>query len=319
MTRKLTESKAMRTTGIGPCLHHWRFAIYLVAVVSIGPMAAKAAQKTFPNPEAAAEALRAATGKFDEPALRELFGPDYDRVKSADTAQLRENMGRFHRAMIEYLAFDRDGTDRVVLVIGAEAWPFPVPLVKEADGAWRFDSAAGAEEILNRRIGLNELKAIESLSAYVNAQRQYASKSRGAGPLRAFARRIQSSPGKKDGLYWKAAPGEEESPFGPLIAEAATRKAGAPYYGYHYRILTGQGPQAPGGAYSYIINGNMVAGFAMIAFPAAYGNTGIMSFIVNHYGDVYQRDFGADTAAQAAAIRTYNPDENWTPVIRERR
>ncbi len=285
-------------------------ALWVAATVFVAAPAE--AQKNFPTADAAAQAFKNATATFNEPALRELFGPAYDRIKSADTAQLRENLERVYKAMQEYLAVSPDGPDRAVLIIGFEGWPFPVPLTKESSGAWRFDSAAGGEEILNRRIGGNELKAIESLIAYVAAQRLYAGKPRGDGPLRAFAQKIRSTPGKKDGLYWEVKPGEEESPFGPLIPDAARRQAGAPYYGYYYRILTAQGPDAPGGAYNYIINRNMVAGFAMLAYPAAYGNTGIMSFIVNHYGDVYEKDLGPDTAAQAAAIRAYNPDASWT-------
>lgn len=289
-------------------------AACMVLVASAGAHAADQAQKSFASADAAAQALKAATARFDEQALRDLFGSEYDRIKSADTAQLRGNIARANQAMAEYLVLSPDGPDRAVLMLGFESWPFPIPLIKEAGGQWRFDTAAGAEEILNRRIGANELKAIASLAAYVGAQRQYASRPRGDGPVRVFAQKIRSTPGKKDGLYWAAKPGEEESPFGPLIPDAAWRQPGAPYYGYYYRILTAQGPAAPGGAYSYIINRNMVAGFAMLAYPAAYGNTGIMSFIVNHYGDVYQKDLGPDTAAQAAAIRAYNPDPSWKPA-----
>jgi len=231
--------------------------------------------------------------------------------KSFPSTQLKENIARLHKALGEFLVLTPQGNDLTTLVIGAEGWPLPIPLAKQADGRWRFDTAKGGEEILNRRIGANELKAIETLQAYVGAQREFASKPRGEGPLRAFARRIRSTPGKTDGLYWEAKPGAEESPFGPLVPDAAQRQPGAPYFGYFYRILTAQGPAAPGGAYSYIINGNMVAGFAMIAYPAAYGNTGIMTFIVNHYGDVYEKDLGPQTAKQAAAIHAYNPDASW--------
>lgn len=277
------------------------------------PLAAQE-QRQFASPEAAAEAFKAATAGFDEAALRALFGPGYDRVKSADAAQLQDNVARVHAALGEFMSImpGRDG--RATLVIGFEGWPFPIPLAKNPAGAWFFDTAAGMDEVVNRRIGANELKAIQTLDAYVAAQRQYASQPRGAGPVRAFAQKIRSTPGRKDGLFWEAGPGGEESPFGPLIADAGARKADTPYYGYHFRILTAQGPGAPGGAYSYIINGNMVAGYAMIAYPAAYGNTGIMSFIVNHYGDVYEKDLGRDTASRAAAIAAYNPDSTWLPV-----
>ncbi|MCK6454381.1 MAG: DUF2950 domain-containing protein [Alphaproteobacteria bacterium] len=273
-----------------------------------------AAQTSFATPDAAAAALKAATARFDQAALGALFGPEFDRIKSADTAQLQGNVERTHKALGELVVIKPEGADRATLVIGFEAWPFPVPLAKQASGQWRFDAAAGAEEIVNRRIGENELKAIATLRFYVAAQREYASRPRGEGPLRAFAQRIRSSPGKKDGLYWPAGPGEEQSPFGPLVPDASRREPGAPYYGYIYRILTAQGPEAPGGAYSYVINGNMVAGFAMIAYPAEYGNTGIMTFIVNHYGDVYEKDLGRDTARLASGLRAYNPRAGWMPA-----
>jgi hypothetical protein len=293
--------------------------VILALPVLVGAGAPANAQKPFPTPEAAADGLKAATGRFDEEALRELFGPSYDALKSADAAQLRENVERVHKAMTEFLVVTKAGDNRAAIAMGFDGWTFPVPLAKDASGAWRFDAEAGKEEILARRIGANELKAIETLRAYVAAQRLYASKPRGDGPLRAFAQRIASTPGKRDGLYWEAKPGEEQSPFGPLIRDAGRRQPGDPYFGYHYRILTGQGPDAPGGAYSYIINGNMVAGFAMIAYPAAYGNTGIMTFIVNHYGDVYQKDFGRATAARAGEIRSYNPNASWTLASPPRR
>jgi len=277
------------------------------------------AQKAFTTAQAAADALKAATSRFDEAALRDLFGPGYDQVKSADGAQLRENIERVNKAMAEFLVVTPIGADRATIAIGFDGWPLPIPLKKNAAGAWQFDAEAGRDEILNRRIGANELKAIEALTAYVGAQRLYASAPRGDGRLRAFAQKIRSTAGKKDGLYWEAKPGEEESPFGPLVPDAARRQPGAPYYGYTFRILTAQGPAAPGGAYSYVINGNMVAGFAMIAYPAAYGNTGVMTLIVNHYGDVYQRDLGKDTATLAAAIRGYNPDPRWDLVPPPRR
>jgi len=291
----------LRTVGI--------LALALLALVATDPVRA---QEQFPKPEAAAEAFKAATAGFDEAALRTLFGPGYDQVKSADADQLQENVARVHAAAQEFLALSPGSDGTVTLILGFEAWPFPIPLVKNAAGTWSFDTAAGAEEITNRRIGENELKAIETLGAYVAAQRAYASKPRGNGPLRAFAQKIRSTPGRKDGLYWEDGLDDEESPFGPLIEDARKREPGTPYHGYYFRILTAQGPGAPGGAYSYIINGNMVAGFAMIAYPAAYGNTGIMSFIVNHYGEVYEKDLGRDTANRATAVTGYNPDASWS-------
>lgn len=294
------------------CLRIVRVLVLAALAVAIAVPAQ--AQRRFPTPEAAADAFKAATATFDEAALRSLFGPGYDQVKSADADQLQENVARVHAATREFLAITPGPNGKATLIVGFEAWPFPIPLVKDASGSWAFDTKAGAEELTNRRVGANELKAIETLGAYVAAQRRYASKPRGDGPLRAFAQKIRSTPGRKDGLYWEESLDRDESPFGPLIADARTRKPGTPYHGYHFRILTAQGPAAPGGAYSYVINGNMVAGFAMIAYPAAYGNTGIMSFIVNHYGDVYEKDLGRETASRAAAITTYNPDSTWTQV-----
>jgi hypothetical protein len=295
-------------------------ALPALAFLALAAMPAPAlAQKPFLTPDAAAQALKAATAKVDEPALRELFGPEFDRIKTADPNQFRDNIERVHKAMNEFLVVSPAGPDRATLAMGFQGWPFPIPLKKDAQGAWKFDAKEGGQEVLNRRIGANELKTIETLHAYVGAQRLYASRPRGDGPLRAFAQKIRSTPGRHDGLYWESKPGEEESPFGPLVPDAARRQPGQPYFGYIYRILTAQGAAAPGGAYSYVINGNMIAGFAMVAYPASYGNTGIMTFIVNHYGDVYQKDLGKETATRAAAIRSYNPDATWNLVQSPRR
>jgi hypothetical protein len=226
--------------------------------------------------------------------------------------QDRETHARFARAAAEYQLLRPENDGRVTLVVGAEAWPLPIPLVKSGAG-WRFDTAAGAEEIINRRVGRNELTAIEVLRFYVNAQRQYAAKPHDGTRVRQFAQNLGSSPGKQDGLYWDAdaAKGDELSPLGPLIKDAAKRRRGAPYYGYYFKILKGQGPAAPGGRYSYVINGRMVAGYALIAYPADYGSSGVKTFIVNHYGDVYEKDLGPNTARRAAAITEYNPDSTW--------
>jgi hypothetical protein len=205
-----------------------------------------------------------------------------------------------------------DGDNKVTIVAGFEAWPLPIPIVREG-ASWHFDAAAGSEEILNRRIGRNELAAIELLRAYVQAQRQYASKPRDGSHVRAFARKVASSPGKRDGLYWPAHADRDEelSPFGPLIRDPGKHKASEPYNGYYFKILTRQGAAAPGGAYSYIINGRMVAGYAMVAAPARYGQTGIKTFIVNHYGDVYEADLGPDTLKKFNAMTEYNPTSKW--------
>jgi hypothetical protein len=206
--------------------------------------------------------------------------------------------------------FTTNDDGSVTIVVGFEAWPFPFPLVK-TDAGWQFNTDAGVYELLKRRIGENELTAISSLRAYVNAQRQYAAEPRDGTEVRQFAQKVQSSPGKKDGLYWPtdAAKGETASPAGTEIKDAKT-----PYAGYYFKILTAQGAAAPAGKYSYITNNRLIGGFAMIAWPADYGKTGVMTLLVNHYGDVYQKDLGPKTATLAADIHEYNPDKSWTKV-----
>lgn len=270
-------------------------------------------QRTFESAEAAAKALVAAAAADDEAAMAQIFGPQYRSVVATDDkAQGRENRAKFARAAKDYQLLRPEKDGRVTLLVGAEAWPLPVPLV-QSGGNWRFDTAAGLEEIVNRRIGEDELGAIEVLQYYVGAQRKYAAEPRDGSNVRAFAQRLTSTAGKRDGLYWDAPAGEEPSPIGPLLADG-DHVAGEPYHGYHYRILKAQGPAAPGGRYSYVINGRMVAGYALIAWPARYGNTGVKTFIVNHYGQVYEKDLGPGTAKLAAAIKEYNPDKSWSPV-----
>ena len=209
-----------------------------------------------------------------------------------------------------------EGTDKAVLVIGQEEWPFPIPLVRK-DGTWRFDTAAGREEILLRRIGRNELNAIQASLAYVDAQQDYAEK--GVAGNGVYARRIVSQPGKKDGLYWPTQSSEDESPLGELAAGAAAEgyrfgQQRTPYHGYYYKILTRQGPSAPGGALDYVVRGKMIGGFALVAYPAEYGNSGVMTFLVNHQGAIYQKDLGPRTAAIAAGMTAFNPDGSWQRV-----
>ena len=276
---------------------------------------AQDAQRSFESPEAAAKALVAAAAADDEAALVDIFGAKYRTTFStADHAQDREARARFAKAAAQYqlLRPERDG--RVTLLVGTDAWPLPIPLVRSG-ATWHFDSAAGAEEMVNRRIGANELAAIRVMTSYGQAQQLYASTARDSTGVHQFAQRLGSTPGKKDGLYWEAAPGEPASPFGPLLKDASGRQPGEPYYGYYYRVLKGQGAAAPGGRYSYIINGRMVAGYALLAYPAQYGVTGIKSFIVNHYGDVYEKDLGAKTGPLAAGITEYNPDKSWSRVV----
>ncbi len=290
-------------------------AVLLLLASAQPASAATAAQLTFATPEAAAEALLTAFKNDDDAALSAIFGSEYtDRLISKDKATAREARERIYQAAEQALTLRRDTADRVILVIGPNAWPFPIPLVRSGSD-WRFYTSEGIDEIVNRRIGADELNTIDTCREYLWAQRQYASKIRDASGVRKFAQLIKSHPGKQDGLYWDPAVANgEESPFGPLMAQmvASGRKPGEPYHGYYYRILTRQGPNAPGGRYNYVINGNMIAGFALVAFPAEYGNTGIMTFLVSHHGKVYQKDLGPGTAAIVQAMQEYNPDVTWT-------
>ena len=291
--------------------------VLLVGLAFGGPAQAATAeaQMRFGTPEAAVEVLLTALKNNDEGALAALVGAEYaDRLLSKDKVAARETRERLYQVAQKTLTLRKDTADRVILLIGPNAWPFPIPLVRSGTD-WRFHTAAGLEEILNRRIGENELDAIESCRAYLAAQRQYAGKIRDKSGVRKFAQRLRSTAGQQDGLYWDpAVAGGEESPFGPLMAEylKGGRQRGDPYYGYYFRILTRQGQHVPGGRYRYVINGNMIAGFALVAFPAEYGNTGVMTFLVSHHGKVYQKDLGPRTVAIAKEMQEYNPDATWT-------
>jgi hypothetical protein len=295
-----------------------RLVLALLLAVPLAGLAAD--QKTFATPEAAVDALLAALKANDEPALIAMFGEKFKNViTTGDTAREAEFRASAAERLQTYRFLSERGPDRRVLLMGAEAWPMPIPLVREA-GGWRFATEIGAEEIINRRVGANENNAILVLRAYVDAQRQFASRDRDGDGVLQYARKIASTPGKQDGLYWPAdeAKGEELSPFGPLLADAdvdlKARKKGDPYQGYHFRILTRQGQNAPGGAYSYVINGRMIAGFAMVAYPHAYGDSGVMTFIVSHNGKVYERDLGPKTESIATQMTTFDPVPGWKEV-----
>jgi len=222
---------------------------------------------------------------------------------------------RFLAAYAEKADLATTGNDRVEVVLGNDNWPFPIPIVKEGD-RWVFDTQAGKEEILNRRIGRDELNTIEVCQGYVEVQDEYASADRDQDGIIEYAQKVISDPGKRNGLYWQVAEGEVPSPLGPFMANAATegyKKADKPipFHGYYYRILTGQGLKAAGGAYNYVINGHMVAGFALVAWPAEYGSSGVMTFMVNRNGIVYEKDLGPATAEIAKTITLYNPDQTW--------
>ena len=289
----------------------------LTAAVLALAMAAAHAQQSFKTAEEAADALVSAAKTGDRKAVLTVLGQKgADIVSSGDTVADASARNRVIEAYDAKHQMVMEGTDKAVLIIGHEDWPFPIPLVRK-DGTWRFDTAAGREEILYRRIGRNELSAIQACLAYVDAQQEYAE--RGIAGNGVYAQRIVSGPGKNDGLYWPAQPSEDDSPLGELAASAAAEgyrvgQQRAPYHGYYYKVLTRQGPNAAGGALDYIVRGRMIGGFALVAYPAEYRNSGVMTFLVNHRGDVYEKDLGPNTAHIAAGITAFNPDNTWRRV-----
>ena len=285
---------------------------------------AQPAQRTFATPEAGVAALIDAARMNDQAALESILGPrSREVVSSGDPVADAAARDDFLTAYDEKSNLVPINDTTRVLQVGQSAWPLPIPLVRQGS-SWRFDTDAGRDELINRRIGRNELNAIEASQAFVDAQQDYASEDRDGDMILEYAQRFISTPGMKDGLYWPVQAGEEESPLGPLFTEAsadgyrvASSPGGTPFYGYRYKILTSQGPEAMGGAYEYIINGNMLAGVGLVAYPAEYGVSGITSFIVNHDGVVYQKDLGPETAMTASAMTTFAPDTTWLPVAAE--
>jgi hypothetical protein len=292
-------------------------ALVLALAVPIAT-AAGVAQKTFASPEAGVAALIEAVKANDPAALRAIFGARGEKlISSGDAIADAQNSAAFIAAYNDAHKIEPSGDARATLVIGKDEWPLPIPLVKSND-AWRFDTQKGEEEILKRRIGGNELAATQVCLAIVDAERDYVAKDQDRDGILEYARKFVSAPGKRDGLYWEPAPGETPSPLGPLLATAAKEGYAsknattlAPYHGYFYRLLTKQGKDAPGGAYDYMAKGKLIGGFAVIAYPARYGASGIMSFMVNHDGVVYEKDLGKNTAALAAKMTTFNPDPSW--------
>ena len=297
-------------------------AVATLIIVLSAPLqgyAAQARERVFASPEEAVKALVDAVKADNMEELRAIFGPAGKEVlSSGDATEDRAGRERFLKAYETKNALIQDGDAKVVLQMGTEEWPFPIPIVKRGE-KWSFDTRKGKEELINRRIGRNELNTIQVCLAYVDAQREYALKDRDANGLLEYAQKFRSDPGKKNGLYWEVKAGEAQSPLGPLFAAAqergySTKGAGGkpvPYYGYYYRILTGQGKNAPGGAYDYMVRGNMIGGFALVAYPAKYGSSGIMTFIVNQDGVVYQKDLGKSTEKSAVAMKLFNPDQTW--------
>jgi len=292
----------------------------LLALLMTLPFSAHAApQETFATPEEAVTALKNALKDDTHEPMLKLFGDEHkDLIIQPDAAATRANRAKILSAMQTLSVLHELAPDRQELVIGDKAWPLPIPLVRTGD-RWRFATEDGVEELLNRYIGANELSAIEVLRAYVNAQRMYAARDRNSDGVLEYAQKLASSPGQKDGLYWPAdkAKGEETSPFGPLIAASSAylegHKAGDAYRGYHFRILSRQGEAAAGGAYDYLIHGRMLAGFAMVAYPADYGSSGVMTFIVNQNGVLFEKDLGEDSTALGAKMDTFDP-AGWTVV-----
>jgi hypothetical protein len=278
-------------------------------------------ESTFPTPEDAVSTLIDTVTGGDLEALVRLFGPEgRDIVSSSDPATGRRNQQVFLAAVAEQWRLEDHGADMKELIVGNEDWPFPIPLVRSGQG-WRFDAAAGREEILARRIGRNEIAVIDVCRAYVKAQRAYARTGHDARPSGLYAQRFNSEPGRQNGLYWPSIQGQPRSPLGDLVAGAsdegydlAARRSSKPFHGYYFRILTAQGPAATGGDMDYVKNGDMRGGFAMIAWPGEYDATGVMTFIVNADGIVHEKDLGPDTASAASAITRYDPDATWRPV-----
>jgi hypothetical protein len=289
------------------------------------PVCASAAdEQTFAAPPEAVNALVTAATNHDTNALHLIFGPAGHELISPDVVQATEEYNLFVQHLTEKTQLSTNSDSNVTLDIGADGWPFPIPLVKQ-DGQWFFDTAAGSEEILARRIGMDEIGAINVCNAYVDAQREYASEDRMGDSVLAYAQFLRSTPGTHDGLFWPTnQPGEVLSPLGPLIAQARVdgyhrtakmlNDEQAPYHGYYFKILTCQGKHAPGEKYNYIINGRMIGGFALVAWPAEWGNTGVMTFIVNQQGKVYQKNLGPKTVKIAKAMTAYDPDDTWTPA-----
>jgi hypothetical protein len=281
------------------------------------PATAPAAQQHFKSADAAASALLASLKSGDSASILAVLGSDAKPIlESGDAVADREMMERFVESYEAAHSLHATNARRTDLVVGKDEWPFPIPIVKESAG-WRFDTAAGQEEILDRRVGRNELFTIQTCLAIVDAQRDYYSRNPDRDSLNHYARRFNSSEGKKDGLYFPTAEGEDESPLGALVAQARdegyTNKP-VPYHGYYYRMLEAQGPHARDGAYGYVAKNQMIGGFAVVAFPASYDNSGVMTFIVNHDGIVYQKDLGPDTDKQARALERFDPDKSWERV-----
>jgi hypothetical protein len=293
------------------------FASIVLAGACVSIQAAPpAGQRTFATPQEAAHALAEAAEANDTAALLKILGPEgKDVVSSGDANEDKSGRARFARMATEKLQIRQDQADRNTILAGNQEWPFPIPLVRQ-DGVWRFDSAAGRVEVLARRVGRHELNAIEVCRGYVEAQMEYATHHYSGNGAMQYAQKIVSSPGKQDGLYWE---GDRDtlvprSFAGAAAAMLAEGKKPVPYHGYYFHVLKAQGPDADGGAADYVVKGQMIGGFALVAFPAEYGVSGILTFVVNQHGIVYSKDLGPDTMTLARRMTVFNPDRTWKPA-----
>ncbi len=315
----------MAMTSRNSIISHRLLLLALFAILALampaGAAPAKKTQRSFATPEEAVKALVTALQENNNKELAAIFGPGSQTlISSGDPVADKAGRERFVKLYDEKSVIEGADAGKAVLSIGNEDYPFPIPMVKRGN-AWLFDTQAGKEELLDRRIGRNELNVIDVLRAYVDAQREYAAKDRDSNGVLEFAQKLSSTPGKKDGLYWEAKEGEEESPFGPFVAKAAQEgytkgksRNPQPFHGYYFKILKAQGKHAEGGAFNYVVNGKMVLGFALVAYPVTYRSSGVMTFMVNQSGVVYQRDLGKNTAKTAAATKLYDPDTSWKKV-----
>ena len=299
--------------------------VALAALILALPAFSHAAgEQQFNSPAAAVKALTDAAKAGDTNAIHTIFGPEGHELISPDVVQATEGFKLFAKRLVERTTIVHQSDTKVEVDIGEDGWPFPIPLVKQGE-TWFFDVAAGREEILNRRIGADELGAIDVCHAYVDAQREYSGRDHSGKGILEYAQHLMSTKETHDGLYWPAHGADELSPLGPLVAQARGEgyhhKTGllaedqTPYHGYYFRILTKQGKHAPIGKYDYVINGHMIGGFALIAWPAEWGNTGVMTFIVNQQGKVYQKDLGPKTESKAKCITSFDPDSTWVPAV----
>jgi len=319
----------MKTTTIG----RWLRQAFLVAGLAIGVLAGAISAsgqtaQTFASPDDAVKGLVAAARAHDRAALDRILAPDANRLRSTDPVEENQELAQFVARADQKTNLDKVNDSQYSVEFGDEGWSFPVPIVKRGN-AWTFDTGQGVDELLLRRVGRNELDTIRVTATYAVAQWEYfLDGDWNNDGVQEFAQKLVSTPGQKDGLYWASAEGEEASPLGPLVAYARTegyrgeRDTGGnqkptPFHGYYLKVLKAQGPSAPGGAYSYLINGRMIGGFALVAYPAAYGSSGVMTFIVSQQGHIYQKNLGPNSEKIAQAMTTYNPDGTWERVTTE--